>query len=57
LDQGIVRTLWMTLEEVRASAERHRSPLVLRCIEDHWAGQRFPLETLYTDPTVTGLKA
>ena len=57
LDKGIVRTLWMTLEEVRASAERHRSPLVLRCIEDHWAGQRFPLETLYTDPTVTGLKA
>lgn len=54
LDTGIVRTLWMTLGEVRASADRHRSPLVLRCIEDHWAGQRFPLETLYTDPSVTG---
>jgi hypothetical protein len=52
LDMGIVRTLWMTLDEVRASADRHRSPLVLRCIEDHAAGQRFPLETLFTDPSV-----
>jgi 8-oxo-dGTP pyrophosphatase MutT (NUDIX family) len=43
LDDGIVRTLWMTPDEVRASATRHRSPLVLRCIEDHLAGQRFPL--------------
>ncbi len=31
LDHGIVGTLWMTLEELRASRERHRSPLVLRC--------------------------
>ena len=55
LDKGIVRTLWMTPEEVRASADRHRSPLVLRCIEDHLAGQRFPLATLFTDPSVTAL--
>ena len=54
LDNGIVRTLWMTPDEIRASAQRHRSPLVLRCIEDHLAGRRFALETLYTDPSVTG---
>ena len=48
LDEGIVRTLWMTLDEVRASADRHRSPLVLQCIEDHARGQRFPLSVLYT---------
>ena len=53
LDTGIVRTLWMTPDEIRASADRHRSPLVLRCIEDHLAGQRFPLATLFTDPSVT----
>jgi ADP-ribose pyrophosphatase YjhB (NUDIX family) len=53
LDTGIVRTLWMTPDEIRASVDRHRSPLVLRCIEDHLAGQRFGLETLYTDPSVT----
>ena len=52
LDAGIVRTLWMTPEEVRASAERHRSPLVLRCIEDHLAGQRFPMQAVLTDASV-----
>ena len=52
LDTGIVRTLWMTLDEVRASAPRHRSALVLRCIEDHAAGRRFPLDIVYSDPTV-----
>jgi 8-oxo-dGTP pyrophosphatase MutT (NUDIX family) len=52
LDHGIERTLWLTLDEVRASAERHRSPLVLRCIEDHAAGQRYPMETVFTDATV-----
>jgi hypothetical protein len=55
LDEGIVRTVWMTLDEVRASAERHRSPLVLRCIEDHLAGQRFPLNMIYTDAAVASL--
>jgi len=53
LDQGIVRTLWLTPEELRASAARHRSPLVLRCIEDHLAGQRFPLSLIHTDAAVT----
>ena len=52
LDTGIVRTLWMTPDEVRASAERHRSPLVLRCMEDHLAGRRFPLALVQTDLTV-----
>lgn len=52
LDTGIVRTLWMTPEEVRASADRHRSPLVLQCIEDHLRGQRFPMDLVYTDPSV-----
>ena len=52
LDDGIVRTLWMTPGEVRASRERHRSPLVLRCIEDHLAGRRYPLELITTDASV-----
>ena len=52
LDSGIVRTVWMTPDEVRASAARHRSPLVLRCMEDHLRGQRYPLELVYTDASV-----
>ena len=43
LDDGIVRAVWMTIDEVRATAERHRSPLILQCIEDWLAGQRHPL--------------
>ncbi len=48
LDDGIVRTLWMTLAEVRASRVRHRSPHVLGCIEDFIAGRRYPLEAITT---------
>ena len=56
LDDGIVRTLWLTPDEIRASAERHRSPLVLRCLEDHLAGRRYPLELITTDLSVFELK-
>ena len=52
LDHGIVRTLWLTADEIRASAGSHRSPLLLRCMEDYLAGKRYPLELLTTDPTV-----
>jgi 8-oxo-dGTP pyrophosphatase MutT (NUDIX family) len=48
LDDGIVRALWMTLAEVRASRARHRSPHVLGCIEDLIAGRRYPLEAITT---------
>ncbi|MBS4099459.1 MAG: NUDIX hydrolase [Sulfuricella sp.] len=44
LDEGIIRAVWLTPEEIRASAERHRSPLIVRCVEDHLAGKRYPLE-------------
>jgi len=52
LDEGIVRTLWMTADEIRASAPRHRSPLLLRCVEDYLAGRRHPLSLIYTDASV-----
>jgi ADP-ribose pyrophosphatase YjhB (NUDIX family) len=52
LDHGIVRTLWMTPDEVRASRERHRSPLLVRCMEDYLAGARYPLSAVVTDPSV-----
>jgi ADP-ribose pyrophosphatase YjhB (NUDIX family) len=52
LDTGIVRTLWMTADEIRAAPERLRSPLVLRCIDDYQAGVRMPLSMLYSDPSV-----
>ena len=54
LDTGIVRTLGMTPDELRASAARHRSPLLLRCMEDHLAGRRHALDLVFTDPSVLG---
>jgi len=46
LDTGIVRALWLTAAEVRASRGRHRSPLVVRCMEDYQRGARAPLDLL-----------
>jgi ADP-ribose pyrophosphatase YjhB (NUDIX family) len=46
LDEGILRAVWMTREEIRANARRHRSPLVMRCLEDFAADRRYPLEFL-----------
>jgi len=50
LDEGIIRAVWLTLEEVRLLQPRHRTPLVLRCIEDYLAGRRFPLELISQVP-------
>ena len=52
LDEGIVRTLWLSIDEIRACADRHRSPLLLKCIEDFLAGKRYPLELVSTDASV-----
>lgn len=52
LDEGIVRTVWMTADEIRASVQRHRSPLLLRCVEDYLAGKRHPLDVVHVDESV-----
>lgn len=44
LDEGIVRTLWLTPAELQAAAPRHRSPLVWRAATDYLAGRRYPLD-------------
>ncbi|MDH3513654.1 MAG: NUDIX hydrolase [Gammaproteobacteria bacterium] len=46
LDHEIVRTVWLAPAEIRDERERHRSPLVQRCLDDFLAGQRYPLELL-----------
>ena len=42
LDAGILRTLWLTYDEI-AAHPKHRSPFVLRSIDDYRAGRRYPL--------------
>jgi 8-oxo-dGTP pyrophosphatase MutT (NUDIX family) len=46
LDDGIVRSVWMTVEEMREQAMLMRSPQVLKCVEDYLAGKRYPLEAI-----------
>lgn len=50
LDQGILGTHWLTLDEIRQQQALHRSPMVLQCVEDWCAGKRMPLDlvTYYT---------
>ena len=52
LDAGIVRTLWLTPDELRSQAARHRSPLLMRCVDDHRAGRRHPLDLVFSDVSV-----
>ena len=52
LDTGRVRTLWLTEDEIRACTPRHRSPQVVRCLDDYLAGARYPLDLMHTDPNV-----
>lgn len=55
LDHGILRAVWMTRDELVSIQEKHRSPLVLRCVDDYLAGQRAPLSLLYTHPSAIGV--
>ncbi|SNQ28343.1 ADP-ribose pyrophosphatase YjhB, NUDIX family [Acinetobacter apis] len=49
LDPDILRTVWMSAEELLLSA-RARSPLVYQAIQDHEAGKKMPLSYLYEHP-------
>ena len=44
LDDGIVEALWLSYDEIAARRGEHRSPLVMRCIDDYRAGRRWPLD-------------
>lgn len=48
LDDGIIRAVWMSRNDLLANADKLRSPMVMRCIDDYLAGQRYPLELLIT---------
>jgi 8-oxo-dGTP pyrophosphatase MutT (NUDIX family) len=43
LDHGILRTRWLTRDELLAPRLRLRSPLVTQCVDDYLAGVRYPL--------------
>lgn len=35
LDHGIRRAFWVTADQLRANPQLHRSPLVMRCVDDY----------------------
>jgi 8-oxo-dGTP pyrophosphatase MutT (NUDIX family) len=55
LDRGIVRTLWLTPQELGERRERWRSPMVGRCVDDYLAGRRYPIDLLYAHPGLAGV--
>jgi 8-oxo-dGTP pyrophosphatase MutT (NUDIX family) len=46
LDAPIIATHWLTRSEIEARVAEHRTPLVLRCIDDYLAGRRFALDAV-----------
>jgi len=48
LDSGIIRTLWLSRNELLEQQNRLRSPMVISCIDDYISGIKYPLSILKT---------
>jgi 8-oxo-dGTP pyrophosphatase MutT (NUDIX family) len=46
LDRGILRTRWLTRQQLCEPRVRLRSPLVTQCVDDYLAGVRYPLSLI-----------
>ena len=46
LDHGIMRAVWLSYDELSRQRAMHRSPLVMRCVNDYRAGLRHPLDLI-----------
>jgi ADP-ribose pyrophosphatase YjhB (NUDIX family) len=46
LDEGIIRTHWLSLAELKQNIGELRSPMVLQCVEDFIEGKQYPLNLL-----------
>ncbi len=46
LEDGIIRAVWMTVDEIREKKHLMRSDHVLKCVEDYLANIRYPLEVI-----------
>ncbi len=57
LDDGILRTLWLSQAELKANHERLRTPVVLQCVTDFLQGRSWPLEILQHDAALVHLTA
>jgi 8-oxo-dGTP pyrophosphatase MutT (NUDIX family) len=55
LDTDILRTVWMTVDEIKSCRDRHRSPLLMQCVEDYLQGRRAPLSMVSTHIAIAGV--
>jgi 8-oxo-dGTP pyrophosphatase MutT (NUDIX family) len=46
LDQGIIAAEWLSYDQVVACRDRHRSPMVLQCIDDYRRLPGFSLDVI-----------
>lgn len=46
LDDGILRAVWLSREEIAGESKRLRSPMILASIDDWQAGRRLPLDAI-----------
>lgn len=46
LDHGIIRPLWLSLEELNSQDRKLSSPMVKQCIIDYQGGRRYPLSAI-----------
>ncbi|PHR49415.1 NUDIX hydrolase [Cycloclasticus sp.] len=46
LDEGIIRALWMSLDEIKANTGRLRSPIILESLNDYLSGVSYPLSII-----------
>ena len=46
LDDGILHAVWKSRDELIQLEHRLRSPMVINCIDDYLAGNRYPLNML-----------
>ena len=49
LDEGIIAAEWLSYDELVASRDQHRTPMVLQCVDDARRGPGYPLELLSTE--------
>ncbi len=42
----IIQADWYSIDQIQKLLHRHRSPLVMQCIQDDLAGKSYPLELL-----------
>ncbi len=48
LDKEIIKTHWLSFNEIKAREQNLRSPLVLACLQDYLAGKNYPLSFIST---------